>query len=392
MIIHTKKIIKNIGIKFLEEGKEIINVVKGEEKIKFILFKGKMTTNKIYKKTNLKPRTVRQCLLKLEKKGKVKRIKGKEINKKVRYCDSWILKKEESMVKKVPENKVFAYYKTEHQNKGYRQHYMFFPKKIILNEDFISAIGFFEAEGSKTKHKSIEAVNSEPKLIKSFLKLLEIFGIAKENLTYRITFNKKIPRLIKKSKIIIEKEAEKVWRKEVQIPKNKKIKFSHLGKAEGKPKGEIIKYGSLTLNYNSVLFRSFLFELIKECKKNIQTQKEAIAYLRGYLAGEAYVGKKDYQIQIASNDENELDFLKKLLEKIEVKNSFSKKTSTCPKRLLISHLKSHIILEKKDIFLFHSSKEKALIIKILNYKNVKEEKRKELEKKLKQINQKPVFY
>ena len=76
MIIHTKKIIKNIGIKFLEEGKEIINVVKGEEKIKFILFKGKMTTNKIYKKTNLKPRTVRQCLLKLEKKGKVKRIKA----------------------------------------------------------------------------------------------------------------------------------------------------------------------------------------------------------------------------------------------------------------------------------------------------------------------------
>jgi len=387
MIIHTKEIIKNIGIKSLQEGKDISNVVKGEEKVKFILYKRKMKTNEIYKKIDLSPRAIRKCLSKLEEKGEAKRIKGRDINKKVRYSDSWILK-EKNIIKKVPQNKILAYYKKEHYNKSYRQHYMFFPKKTIINENFLSAIGFFDAEGTKTHHKLIEIVNSEPSLIKLFIDFLNYFKIKRENLSYKIIFNNKLPYLLKISKKKISNNAIKFWSDQIKIPVNKEIKISYVGKPIGKSRANIIKYGSLDINYNSVLFRKFLFNLIEISKSKIKNKKESIAYLRGYFAGEAYVGESDKQIQVGSKDEEQLYFSKKLLKKIGVRSSICNATSTCPPRLLISDLRSFIILESKDFFKFHRDKEVNLIKKILNYKSVDDALRKKLNEKLKSINKK----
>ena len=208
MIIHTQDIIKNLEVKFLKEGMKINKVIKGEEKIKLILSERKMTTNEIYKETNLTSRTIRKCLFKLEKKKEVKRIKGKEINKKVRHCDSWILNSKD-IIKKVPQNKILVYYRREHYNQGYRQHYMFFLKKIILNAEFLSAFGFFDAEGSKTKPKSTEVVNSEPSLIRLFINFLDYFKIKTENLSYKIIFNNKLPYLLKIPKKQISNNAIK---------------------------------------------------------------------------------------------------------------------------------------------------------------------------------------
>lgn len=384
MIIHTKEIIKNMEIKSLQERKDIINVVKGEEKIKFILSKRKMKTNEIYEKTNLSSRAIRKCLLKLEKKREVKRIKGKKINKKVRYSDSWVLNVK-NIIKKVPQNKILIYYRKEHYNKGYRQHYMLFPKKIILNEKLLSALGFFDAEGSKTKLKSTEVVNSKPSLIRLFIDFLGYFKIKRENLSYRIIFNNKLPYLLKISKKEISNNAIKFWSSQVKIPVNKEIKINYVGKSIGKSSAKIIKSGSLDINYNSVLFRKFLFNLIKISKNKIKNKKESIAYLRGYFAGEAYVGESDKQIQVGSKDEEQLDFSKKLLEKIRVRSSICNATSTCPPRLLISNLRSFIILESKDLFKFHSDKRKNLIKKILNYKSIDNPLRRKLVRKLKKL-------
>ncbi|MFH1359175.1 MAG: LAGLIDADG family homing endonuclease [archaeon] len=384
MIIHTKDIIRSIGIKFLKKGEDISKIVRGEEKIKLILSKRKITTNKIYKKINLTPRAIRKCLLKLEKKGEVKRIKGKEINKKVRYSDSWTLNTKNTG-KKVPLNKILVYYRTEHYNGGYRQHYMLFPNKINLKENFISAIGFFDAEGTKTHHKLIEVVNSEPLLINLFINFLDYFKITKENLSYKIIFNRKIPHLIKESKDKVSNNAIKFWRDKINIPSEKEIKISYVGKLIGKTRKRIIKYGSLDINYNSVLFRNFLFKLIEKTKKKIDSEKEAMAYLRGYFCGEAYVGKKDRQIQVGSNDKEQLYFSKKLLEIINVNSSIYDKTSTSPPRIIIQNLKSFIILEDKNIFKFHIDKKKNLIKKILNYKSVENSLRRKLNIKLKKI-------
>ncbi len=384
MIIHTKNILKNIGLKFIDKEKDISNFLKSEEKLKILLSYGKKTTNEIYKELNLSPRAIRKCLLKMENKKEVKRIKGKEINKKVRYSDSWILKTKK-IIKRVPQNKIFAHYRNEHYNKGYRQHYMFFPKSININEDHISAIGFFDAEGSKTKPKSTEVVNSEPSLIRLFIKFLDYFNIKKENLSYRIIFNNKLPYLLKITKKEINNNAIKFWSSQVKIPINKDIKLSYVGKLKGKSRKRVIKYGSLNINYNNVLFRKFLFNLIKTVKSQVKTEKESVSYLRGYFAGEAYVGAYDKQIQVGSKDKSQLIFCKTLLEKIGVRSSICNETSTCPPRLLISDLKSFIILESKNLFKFHQDKKRNLIKKILNYRSVDNALRKKLERKLKKL-------
>ncbi len=382
MIIHTSKIIKNLGIKYITENKKIENILKGEEKIKILLSENKLSTNEICSKTNLASRTVRKCLLKLEKKKEVKRIKGKKINNKVRYSDFWVLKSKKP-IKTVPLNQILAHYRKEHHNHGYRQHYMFLPKNIILKDEFLSAIGFFDAEGTKTIHKLIEVVNSEPLLINLFIKFLDYFNIKKENISYRIIFNNKLPFLLKKSKEKITKNAIKFWTTQINIPKTKKIKSSYVGKSKGKARTNWIKYGSLAINYNSVLFRKILFALIEETKKQIIKKGEAIAYLRGYFAGEAYVGKKDRQMQIGSNDLNQLILSRKLLKQLNIDSAISPKNSTSTNRLLISKLNSFIILEQKDFFKFHRDKQRDLIKKILNYKNLEKNLRIKLEKKLK---------
>lgn len=388
MIIHTHNIVKNLGIKHLKEKEDISNVVRGGEKIKFILSKRKMTTKDMYKKINLSPRAIRKCLSKLEEKKEVKRIKGKEINKKVRHSDSWILNLK-NIIKKVPRNKIFAYYRNEHHNKGYRQHYMFLPKKIILNEDFISAIGFFDAEGSKTHPRTIEVVNSEPRLINLFIKFFNYFNITKENISYRIIFNRKLPNLLKNSKENINSNSIKFWKNHIKIPDDKKIKINYVGKLKGKSKKNIIKYGSLNINYHNVLFRNLFFNLIKESKIQMEKENELIAYLRGYFCGEAYVGKSDRSIQVASKDLNQLEFAKNALEKIGVSSSISKKTSTAPPRIIITNLKGFLILENKNIFKFHQNKKMNLITKILNYKKLDKSIRTKLNKKLSLI--KPIY-
>jgi len=266
---------------------------------------------------------------------------------------------------------------------------MFFPKKIILNTEFLSALGFFDAEGSKTKPKSIEVVNSEPSLIRLFINFLDYFKIKKENLSYKIIFNNKLPYLLKTSKKQISNNAIKFWSSQVRIPINKEIKTSYVGKPIGKSRAKVIKYGSLDINYNSVLFRKFLFNLIKIAKDRIRDERESVAYLRGFFCGEAYVGKSDREIQVGSKDKEQLNFSKRLLKVIDINSSICNETSTSPPRLIITSLKDFIILENKEIFKFHLDKKKNLIKKILNYKSLDSLLRKKLEEKLKKLERHP---
>jgi len=380
MIIHTKRTLKNLGVSFLEEHANILNILKGEDKIKIILKRGVMNTNKIIKKFDLTPRAIRKCLLILEKKGEIKRIKSKIVRRKFGESDYWRLLKRKVLPPKVPKRNIFLYYRKEHYNKGYKNHYMFLPKKIVLNENELSAIGFFDAEGTKTNPKSIEVVNCETRLIKLFLKFLKHFKIKKEDLTYRIIFNKKIlSKLNKKPK---ELESLKFWTNNITIPKDRIRKFNYTGLKKGKLRINYTKHGSLDIKYNGVLFRMFFFNLIKEMKKELKKEKDIISYLRGYLAGEAYVGKYDREIQIASKDISHLNFIKNLLEKINVKNSISKATSTSPPRIIITKLDYFLRLESIDIFKFHPKKKFNLLSKILNYKSLAQNIRLKLKKKL----------
>ena len=380
MIIHTKNVIKNTELNFLNEGQNLLEILKVKDKIIISLDKIIKTTKQIEMELNIKPRTTRKALFDLEKEGLVKRIK----NEKFRHSNSWRLRKKQKLSKQVPKNKICIFYKTPHGNNAYKTHYLIIPSKIPLNKDDLSALGFFQAEGSK-KRKATEVVNSELNLIKLFINFLKNFDIKKKNLSFRVIFNKKLISNLKLKKRYLEKNSKIYWGRIANMKKHNYRKFNYTGTFKGKLRKQSPIHGSLSIEYCNTVFREFLRGLLNEVKNKLTDKEDIIAYLGGFLAGEAYVGKYDREIQIASIDLKELYFVKELLKKLEIPCSISKKTSTSPPRIIITNLKSFLILKNADIFKFHYLKKRNLLMKILNYKLIGDNLRKELEKKLTKI-------
>ncbi|MFA4887872.1 MAG: DeoR family transcriptional regulator, partial [Candidatus Nanoarchaeia archaeon] len=205
MIIDTKEILNLIGLRFTNEGESIIKVAPIRDKISIALIKGRLSTKRLSKNLGLEPRTVRKNLCILEKEGIVKRILGNKINNFVRETDFWELRDKKNVLMSVPKEKIYVSYSTIHTNGGSRIHYFIFPKKVFLTEEFLSALGFFQAEGSKTRQRTIEAVNGEPLLINLFLNFLRYFNVGSEDVAFRVHFNRKILRELKTNKQDLER-------------------------------------------------------------------------------------------------------------------------------------------------------------------------------------------
>lgn len=389
MKIHTKNIIQNSKLNFIEDGKNLDEILKVKDKIVVHLKQGIKNTKELERKLKLKDRMTRRTLLDLEKEGIVKRIRKLKMRRKLGESDSWKLIKKEKIIKRVPKNKICLYYETYHKNNIYKKHYFIVPKTLFLKEEFLASLGFFQAEGSK-KMKSVEIVNSEINLIKIFLNFLEYFNIKKDKLRYRLTFNKKILKKLNLSMESLETESIKFWDKIVDSSRYNYGKINYAGTYMGNLRKNTPKQGSLSIEYCNTLFRLFLDRLIKYIKNNLKKKEDIIAYLRGFFAGEAYVGEKDREIQLASIDLNELELVKNLLTKININCSISKKTSTSPPRIIITRLRSFLILESYNIFKFHQVKKKSLIKKILNYKSLDKEIKKYYNKKLDRLIQKTI--
>lgn len=385
MIIHTKDILKRSNLNFLDENNSMEPVLKIKDKVVLYLRKNVKNTKEIEKGLGLRGRSTRKALFDLERENIVKRIRKEKMNRKSGESDSWRLINNKSIYDHVPKDKLCAFYETYHKNNIHKKHYLLFEKEIILNENYISALGFFQAEGSK-KMKAIEVVNSEPLLIYLFINFLDVFRVKKGDLSFRVIFNKKIIDRLKIKKDDLEKNSKRVWDKIADSSKYNYKKYNYSGTSIGKLRKQSPMCGSLNVEYSNTVLRKFLFGLLNESKENLSDKKEIAAYLRGLFAGEAYVGKYDREIQIASIDINELNFVKKLLEKINIKSSISKETSTSPPRIIITNLNSFLILESIDIFRFHPSKKINLLTKILNYKTLDDSLRKEFEIKLSDLN------
>ena len=377
MIIHTEKLIKGLGFEFLDEGVDSFKIFNNKDKIKFILQKNNLSTQQISSKLSLKRGSLNKCLKELKLKKEIKKIDENIINN-----PFWELITPNKIRRTVPKEKIMAFYSNNNMKEIYRNNYFIFPKKIYMKKKELISVGFFDAEGTKKKEKSVEIVNSEPMLMDLFINFLNNFNITKDQLSYRIVFNIKLTEFLKRDKKSLEKVSEKFWRIRLSLPENKVIKFNHAGSKEGRISKNIIEYGSLNIVFNKVLFRKFLFSLINETKKAMTTNEDIGNYLKGYISGEAYVGRSDREIQIASNDKEHLDFIRRLFEVIGVRSSISKETSTAPPRLIITRLSSFLTIDNLNLFEFHNEKRKNLIIKILNYKSIENNKRRQLKRKL----------
>jgi hypothetical protein len=385
MIIDTKELIENSDLTALGTGQNIKKILKIREKILIFLKNERKTASEIERELKLNGRTVRSELLKMERKKLLEKEKGKKISNKGICPNYWITMNKIFPNKIVPRGVTCLTYKTHHHPNFEKNHYSFFPNKIKLDKNKLAAIGIFEAEGSKTKLESTEIVNCEPILINLFIDFLEYFKISKSNISFRIIFNKKILDKMDINKNKLEADAEKFWRNKINIPNELKIRVHYAGNSIGFIRKNPAMQGSLNINYNNVLFRKLRDLLISKIKIELREKEEILSYLRGFLAGEAYVGNHDREIQIASIRAEELDLLQELLKKIDIASSRSKKTSTSPPRVLITSLSNFIILEDYDIFKFHPDKRVALIQKILNYKNLDYKLRIRLENKLKRL-------
>ncbi|MFH1473580.1 MAG: helix-turn-helix domain-containing protein [Candidatus Aenigmatarchaeota archaeon] len=385
MKILTKELVKNDSkIKVSNSGEKIIDKMPLDLRVTDLLQDGSKTTKEIYKSSNYKKRTVRKVLSNLENKKIVKRTEGRKINKSFRFSDKWRLVKRIEIKKVVPENYSYLWYSTSHYNKGYKNHYMFIPKEIPLNELIVSSCGLLVAEATKTNPKSLEFVNSEPVMIQRILDFFKFFKISPEKLKWRIIFNGKLKRKYTESD---EKASREFWLKTTKLsPNNEQSSSPHYTKNTKGKMRKNVPWGSTDIYYNNTIFRRVILKLLEHVKeKVIGNRKLAVYYLKGYLAGEAYVGSYDRAVQFASVNNNELAVANQCLNLLDIKSSPSKATSTSPPRIIITNLDGFLKLYKNDIFELNPYKKLALLNKILQYKKVNNEGRENINKDMNSV-------
>jgi len=381
MIIHTKnwipKSVKTtesteVELNIINERESLLDILKIKDKIIHSLEKGAKTAKELSKELSIASRTIRKNLNILRIEGIVKRDFGERINNSFRYSDKWEILKNPNLNLEVPKNMICVWYKSPYPIGAFRYNYIFLPKKIEINEELLVSFGFFVAEGSKTKFRAIEITNSEPELIKTFLKSFYNFDIKKSMWRWRIVFNRKFRNFLNEESINnLEISSKNFWLETCKLYDKNFINFVYSGQKSGKIRKGSPTWGTLNIQYNNALFAGIMMNFFENIKPlALENNELAINYLRGYLSGEAYVGTRDREIQIGSKNKNELIFCKFLLEKIGVRCSLCKSTTTSPPRIIITNLDSFLTLNEYDIFKFHPYKKKNLLTKLLNYRNL----------------------
>ena len=376
MIINTYSTIENSTfgkkIEILDENEDMFNILSTGERILFVLKESEKTTLELARELDLGARCIRRNINNLEKDGFVKRKMGKAKNQSFRYSDSWSLSQETEVRTVVPNDHICIWYKTNHYLGGFKHHFIILPKTINLDDELALSFGFFMAEGSKSKTKTIEVTNNEPKLILPFLNLLTRFNIRKDDWKWRIVFNKKLKILLNEVELIeLENLSKNFWMSNCNLKKEKFTSVNYAGQTSGKLKKDVNIWGTSNLYYNNLLLTKFLFMLFGNIRELIFEKEHLIVnYLKGYLSGEAYVGSHDREIQFASIDKKELNFAQRGLSLVGINSSLCKATTTSPPRAIITSLDNFLLLNELDIFECHLYKKRSLLQKILNYKTL----------------------
>lgn len=388
MEIHTIAVVKRLKgelkpkrkIKILLSGTDVFENLPTEGKIICLLKRrGLSTTRDLYPLLAVKGRATRKCLKNLEQDGHVKRIKGNVINESFRVSDSWILASNNKILSKIPKNKIGLFYQSAHYNKGFKNHLLYLPSQIDPTT-LALIMGLFDAEGSKTKFKTIEFTNSEPDLIKVFLKFFEAsFDIPSTDWKWRISFKQ---RFMESNNHPREEAAKLFWIKTCNLDPMKIGSITYTGKIWSKSY-ESKDWGTLSLSLNNLLLTRFFFLLLRIAKKNILAARQlSKLYIDGFMSGEACVCRR--QLQVASIDEGFLRSIKDSLTKFNIAATFAKPTINTPKRLLINGRKSLLVLSE-IIFTYEPFKKRKLLFNLLRYKSLPPKNKALITQKLKAV-------
>ncbi|MBS3066112.1 hypothetical protein J4229_03655 [Candidatus Pacearchaeota archaeon] len=184
-----------------------------------------------------------------------------------------------------------------------------FKKNIKLDNDLAWLIGFYLAEGTKTKGY-IGVANNELNLITKSLDLFEkSFGINKNSWTIWIKTNRRDD----KGKEFVRQK----WSKKIR--QNFKIGYARFAYRE-----------SIEIRINSVKLSAFLNNILKQYPERILKNKElTLNFLKGYIIGDGGITlrqKQIHNISITVKEKEYRDYLIKALKLLYGKEPNIRKT------------------------------------------------------------------
>lgn len=170
------------------------------------------------------------------------------------------------------------------------------PAKIKIDEELSWAMGFFFAEGNKVSY-GIGISNTEPKLIKDFMRIMEEkFELRKELWV----------AYIRSSKRDLIQRAE-YWKRELGIKVS--VLFTPLARND-----------AIEIRINNVLLSSIFNSFAKTSLKRIKNSRTyAICFLDGYEAGDGSIIQRNgylYGVCITVKSKEMKEYLVELLEQI----------------------------------------------------------------------------
>lgn len=184
---------------------------------------------------------------------------------------------------------------------------------IELNELFFKGCAIFISEGTNKINKgayngSINIGNSEPSIIKIFLRWLNSFLIHYKIL-YTVEYNGNEAN---------EYKLKDFWSKQININRNL-IKI-RVRKNYGS--NLINNFGTFKIKIDNTVLKSFIINLLKVCRKIVlKNKKWCIQYLKGLLASEGSVDNDSIlkQVNIGSTNFNERRFIKNILRRLNLR-------------------------------------------------------------------------
>ncbi len=275
------------------------------------------------------------------------------------------------LIIKEKKDKLTIHYLNKYQNnklktKRFQPKRAIIPKKIKLTKELVECIGLYQGDGQKsTNSKSYQAVrfsNSEPPLIKKFIKFLNIFGIKNKDLKVYIRIR------TKKTKEFSEEEIIDHWHKITKIPKKNFYKLTWV-QVKGK---KYYKKGNATIIYMNSSFRVIFDSLFYYIKKlSLKDNEIAAHFLRGLIAadGNVYFKGTSREVNIAAKNEIDRLFIKKLFALLKIvpnKDNLTKGKET----VRITGYPNFEIIQKHTLCDLHPNKKETFIKLINSYKNI----------------------
>ncbi|MBI2674939.1 MAG: hypothetical protein HYX24_00650 [Candidatus Aenigmarchaeota archaeon] len=227
------------------------------------------------------------------------------------------------------------------------------PKEIAITPELVKSLGIYYAEGDKSSKRWLTRFsNSEISVVLEGMNLFKVVGVGTNILkAYIRTYGFDTP----------DDELLMYWSEKTGIPKENFIKIARY---KSKRKYErnrkpVPKYGVVEVYYPSVVVRDIVDSLLATVKiLSLYNQEVGLNFLKGLIAREGSVKlhqNKIREIRIASCNENEQHFIRKLLKFVKVVPS----NAVYDFYIAISGFDNFQKIKNLDILQIHPEKKKA---------------------------------